>query len=166
MNLCTGSSPVMKGVCSPNWTSPLMSYSSATIECLERSDALDDTESFISGGVASGGKLAWLFRGATLEVVNVANGARQASWRFGWRVKQQRPVCITSVAELHIEDGAKLLVGLKELSGSSEGIICLFDPRVSRVIKVIETPYPVAAVEGVTGSGGAQALPHAFRLVF
>lgn len=132
-----------------------------TVECLERPDVPDDTESYISGGVLRGGKLAWLARGATLEVINTTNGSRQASWRFGCSSQQQRSVCISSVAELHMEDGAKLLVGLKKLSSGSGGIVCIFDPFVSRVIKAIEIPYPVTVVEGVTGSGGAQAVPHA-----
>ena len=137
-----------------------------TVECLERPNVPDDTESYISGGVLRGGKLAWLARGATLEVINTTNGSRQASWRFGCSSQQQRSVCISSVAELHMEDGAKLLVGLKKLSSGSGGIVCIFDPFVSRVIKAIEIPYPVTVVEGVTGSGGAQAVPHALRLVY
>ncbi|KAJ7394682.1 Protein ELYS [Desmophyllum pertusum] len=151
----------MKRACSPNSITSL-NYSSVTIECLERPDVLDDTESYISGGVLRGGKLAWLVRGATLEVVNTITGSRQASFRFGWRPHQQRSVCISSVSELHFEDGPKLLVGLKDVSGGGGGIVCIFDPFVSRVIKAIEFPYPVTVVEGVTGSGGGRALPHAF----
>ena len=44
--------------------------------------------------------------------------------------------------------------------------LCIFDPFVSRVIKAIEIPYPVTVVEGVTGSGGAQASPHVLRFVY
>ena len=134
-----------------------------TIECLERPDLLDDTESYISGSVLRGGKLAWLVRGATLEVIDTMTGLRHASWRFGSSLKQQRSVCISSVTELHMEDGRKLLVGIKDLSGAGGGVVCIFDPFVSRVIKAIEFPYPVTVVEGVTGSGGAQASPHALR---
>lgn len=166
--MCSGSNncyEAMKRVCSPNSITPVRSYSSVTIECLERPDVPDDTESYISGSVLRGGKLAWLVRGATLEVINTATGSRQASWRFGSSSQQQRSVCISSVNELHTEDGAKLLVGLKDLSGGGGGIVCIFDPFVSRVIKAIEIPYPVTVVEGVTGSGGAHASPHALRFV-
>lgn len=155
---------VMKRGCSPN-TITSLNYSSVTIECLERPDVLDDTESYISGSVLRGGNLAWLVRGATLEVINTSTGSRQASYRFGWSPNQQRSVRISSVSELHVEDGTKLLVGLKDLSGGGGGIVCIFDPLVSRVIKAIDVPYPVTVVEGVTGSGGAQASPHAFRFV-
>ncbi|XP_078375377.1 protein ELYS-like isoform X3 [Oculina patagonica] len=151
----------MKRGCSPN-TITSLNYSSVTIECLERPDVLDDTESYISGSVLRGGNLAWLVRGATLEVINTSTGSRQASYRFGWSPNQQRSVRISSVSELHVEDGTKLLVGLKDLSGGGGGIVCIFDPLVSRVIKAIDVPYPVTVVEGVTGSGGAQASPHAF----
>lgn len=154
----------MKRACSPNSITSL-NYSSVTIECLERPDVLDDTESYISGQVLRGGKLAWLVRGATLEVINTVTGLRHASYRFGWSPHQQRSVCISSVSELHIEDGTKLLIGLKDLCGGGGGIVCIFDPFVSRVIKAIEVPYPVTVVECVTSSGGAQASPHAFRFV-
>ena len=155
----------MKRACSPNSITPLRCYSSVTIECLERPGVLDDTESYISGSVLRGGKLAWLVRGATLEVVNTVTGSRHASWRFGSNLQRQRSVCISSVNELHMEDGTKLLVGVKDLSGTGGGIVCIFDPFVSRVIKAIEIPYPVTVVEGVTGSGGAEATPHALRSV-
>ena len=154
----------MKRACSPNSITSL-NYSSVTIECLERPDLLDDKESYISGSVLRGGKLAWLVRGATLEVINTGTGSRQASYRFGWSPSHQRSVCISSVSELHVEDGIKLLVGLKDLSGGGGGTVCIFDPFVSRVIKAVEVPYPVTVVEGVTGSGGAQAVAHAFRFV-
>lgn len=155
----------MKRACTPNSVTALKCYNSGTIECLERQDVPDDTESYISGRVLRGGKLAWLVRGATLEVINTVTGSRHASWRFGSSLQQQRSVCISCVNELHMEDGAKLLVGLKDLSGGGGGIVCIFDPFVSRVIKAIEIPYPVTVVEGVTGSGGAQASPRALRFV-
>lgn len=154
----------MNRACSPNSVTSV-NYSSVTIECLERPDVLDDTESYISGGVLRGGKLAWLVRGASLEVINTVTGLRHASYRFGWSLHQQRSVCISSVSELHIEDGIKLVVGLKDLSGGGGGIVCIFDPFLSRVIKAIEIPYPVTVLECVTSSGGAQASPHALRFV-
>lgn len=152
----------MNRACSANSVTPLRCYSSVTIECLERPDLQHDTESYISGSVLRSGKLAWLVRGATLEVINTTTGSRHASWRFGSSLKQQRLLCISSVSELRTEDGTKLLVGLKDLSGVGGGIVCIFDPFVSRVIKAIEIPYPVTVVESVTGSGGAHASPHAF----
>ena len=155
----------MNRACSANSITPLRCYSSVTIECLERPDLQDDTESFISGNVLRNGKLAWLVRGASLEVINTSTGSRHASWRFGSSLKQQRLVCISSVSELRTEDGTKILVGLKDLSGASGGIVCIFDPFVSRVIKAIEVPYAVTVVETVTGSGGANATPHALRFV-
>ena len=154
----------MKRTCSPNSLTSL-NYSIVTTEGLERPEAVDDTQSYISGGVLGAGRLAWLARGATLEVINTISGVRQACCRFGWSPHQQRFVSISSVSELYIEDGTKLLVGLKDLSSGGGGILCIVDPVLSRVIKAIEVPYPVTVVESVTGSGGAQASPHALRLV-
>ena len=153
----------MKRECTPNSTSPLISYCNATIECLERPIASEDTDSRISGRAFHGGKLSWLARGACLEVVNTITGFRRAAWRFGWNENGARSVCITSVAEFPMEDGMKLVVGLKNTSGALPGMVCLFDPFVSRVIKAIEIPYPVTVVETITSSGGAGAPPHAHR---
>ena len=154
---------IMKRECSPNSTSSLISYTRATIECLERSD---DAAICISGGVFNAGKLTWLARGAALEVVNTKNGFRKAAWRFGRTLKSQRAVCITSVAECPMEDGAKkLVVGLKDMSGRNTGMVCLFDPYVSRVVKAIEIPYPVTVVQAVSSAGGVGAHRHSFRWV-
>ena len=155
----------MKRACSPNSITPL-DYSIVTTEGLERPDVVNDAQSYILGGVLGAGKFAWLARGATLEVINTINGERQACCRFGWSPQRQRFLSISSVSELHIEDGTKLLVGLKDLSSGGAGVLVIFDPLLSRVIKAIEVPYPVTVVESVTSSGGAQAAPHALRLVY
>ncbi|PFX23473.1 Protein ELYS [Stylophora pistillata] len=159
----------MKRTCSPDSITPL-NYSIVTTEGLERPDFVNDSQSYILGGVLGAGKLAWLARGATLEVINTLNGERQACCRFGWGPTRQRFLSISSVSEFHIEDGTKLLVGLKDLSSGGAGVLVIFDPLLSRVIKAIEVPYPVTVVESVTGSGGAQAAPHALspqlRLLF
>ena len=155
---------VMKRECAPNATSSVISYSSASLECLERSDGVDDSATRISGGIFNAGKLTWLARGASLEVVTTKNGSRQAAWRFGWSPKSQRAVCITSVAEFPMEDGVKLVVGLRYLSNRNAGMICLFDPYISRVVKAIEVPFAVTVVHTVRTSGGATASSrHAFR---
>ena len=153
----------MKRECTPNSTLPLIPFCNATIECLERPTAAEDSDSRISGKVFHGGKLSWLARGSSLEVVNTDTGFRRAAWRFGWTTSGSRPVCITSVTECLMEDSVKLVVGLKDSSSSSPGMICLFDPFLSRVIKAIEIPYPVTVVETITSSGGAGAPPHPLR---
>lgn len=155
----------MKRECSPDSTSPLISYCNATIECLERPTAAEDADSRISGQVFYGGKLSWLARGSSLEVVSTDTGFRRAAWRFGWNMNtnSSRPVCITSVTEFLMENEVKLVVGLKDSSGSLPGMICLFDPFVSRVIKAVEIPYPVTTVETITSSGGAGAPAHCLR---
>ncbi|RMX53817.1 hypothetical protein pdam_00000467 [Pocillopora damicornis] len=138
----------MKRACSPNSITPL-DYSIVTTEGLERPDVVNDAQSYILGGVLGAGKFAWLARGATLEVINTINGERQACCRFGWSPQRQRFLSISSVNELHIEDGTKLLVGLKDLSSGGAGVLVIFDPLLSRVIKAIEVPYPVTVVESL-----------------
>ena len=149
--------------CSPDDTSSLITYCRPTIECLERPTATGDADSRIFGKLFFGGKFAWLARGASLEVVNTDTGFRRAARRFGWKRNNARPVCITSVTEFLMEDKVRLVVGLKDSSGSLPDTICIFNPFVSRVIKAIKIPYPVTTVETITSSGGAGAPAHFLR---
>ena len=126
---------------------------------------MDDAGTCIPGGIFNAGRLTWLARGASLEMVNTKNGSRQAAWRFGWTPKTQGAVCISSVAEFPMEDGVKLVVSLRDLSGRNTGMICLFDPCISRVVKAIEIPFAVTVVQAVRSAGGAAVPRHAFRLV-
>lgn len=153
----------MQGVLSPNGSSGLISYSSATIECLERSDLSEDISSLISGSAFNNGKLAWLARGSSLEVVNTKSGLREAAWRFGWSSKEKRAVTISAVAAFPMGDRDRLVVGLKDLSGGLPGMVCLFDPYVSRVIKAVVVPYPVTSLESIVGTGGGDAPPSLLR---
>ena len=64
--------------------------------------------------------------------------------------------------ELPTPDSLYLLVGLQNMAGSS-GMVCLFDPMLSRVIKAIEFPRAVTTLECLTTSGGANAPQHSIR---
>ncbi|XP_032239652.1 protein ELYS isoform X2 [Nematostella vectensis] len=152
----------MKRFFSPNESSPLMPYSSATIENLERPDVADDSSSLISGTVFASGRFAWLARGSSLEVISTRDGSRKAACRFGSHSgHNNEDMVISSVTECHLEDGIRLAVGLKDLSGrsGSPGMVCVFNPWVSRVVRAIEIPYAVTAVECVRPDGGADAQP-------
>lgn len=153
----------MQRLLAPNYTSTLQSYSDSTIECLERSDVADDSTALITGSTFANGKLAWLARGSALEVVDTKTGQRSAAWRFGWSLKQKHSVTITSVVAFPMGQTHRLVVGLKDLSGSLPGMVCLFDPSVSRVIKAVVIPYPVTSLESVATGGGADAAPSLLR---
>ena len=69
---------------------------------------------------------------------------------------------INCVEELSTPDGLYLVVGLQNATGSS-GMVCLFDPVLSRVIKAIDFPRAVTTIECITSSGGANAPQHSIR---
>ena len=70
---------------------------------------------------------------------------------------------ISCVEELPSANGLYLVVGLRSTGASSSGMVCLFDPILSRVIKAIEVPRAVTSVECVTTGGGPDAPRHAIR---
>lgn len=153
----------MQRLLAPNCTSSLKSYSNSTLECLERPEVAEDSTTLISGSVFANGKLAWLARGSALEVVDAKTGQRTAAWRFGWSAGQKRAVTISCVAAFPMDHTDRLVVGLQDLSGSLPGMVCLFDPHVSRVIKAVVMPYPVTSLETVLTRGGADAPPSLLR---
>lgn len=146
-----------------NWTSSVKLYSSPTIECLERLDTTDETTSRISGRCSRSGKWSWLVRGSALEVVDPSSGQRLSAWRFGWSSTRTLSYSISCIEEFTSSNGLYLVVGLRSTTSSSSGMVCLFDPILSRVIKAIQIPRAVTAVESVTTSGGANAPTHSIR---
>ncbi|CAB3993861.1 ELYS-like, partial [Paramuricea clavata] len=153
----------------PTKTSSLKLYSSSTIECLERLEGSDEVSTRIFGKSSRCGKYSWLVRGSALEVINPTSGQRLSAWRFGWSSSKKLSFSINCVEELPTPDSLYLLVGLQNMAGSS-GMVCLFDPVLSRVIKAIEFPRAVTTLECLTTSGGANAPQHSIsaqlRLMF
>lgn len=146
-----------------SWTSSVKLYSNPTIECLERFESADEVSSRIAGKSSRSGKWSWLVRGSALEVVDTTSGQRLSAWRFGWSSTKKLPYTISCVEEFPFSDGLYLVVGLKSTTASSAGMVCLFDPVLSRVIKAIEVPLAVTNVESLVTSGGANAPQHSIR---
>lgn len=97
-------------------------------------------------------------------MIDPTSGERLSAWRFGWSTSKKLRFSVNCVEEFATPDGLYLLVGLQNMSGTS-GMVCLFDPILSRVIKAIEFPRAVRAIECVTTSGGGNAPQHSIRSV-
>lgn len=116
-----------------------------------------DESSPLLGGIFSDAKLSWLSRGPLLEVVHIADGAKIASWTFGAVVRDFKTK-VTCVAELpHLTAAGcpvsidQVAVGLEcELTG---GMICLFNLAGSRVLRAINIPSKVTAIDTVALGG-------------
>lgn len=95
-------------------------------------------------------------------MIDPSTGQRLSAWRFGWSASKRISFSISCVEEFPSPDGLYLLVGLQNTTGSS-GMVCLFDPMLSRVIKAIEFPMAVTTIECLTMSGGANVPHHSIR---
>ncbi|XP_046849987.1 protein ELYS-like isoform X2 [Xenia sp. Carnegie-2017] len=142
----------------PTQTSKLKLYSSSTVECLERLEGNGDTARRICGKSSRCGRYSWLFRGSALEVINPVSGCRLSAWRFGWSVGKKLSLVISCAIEYPTSNGIYILVGLQNVTVNT-GMLCVFDPVLSRVIKAIELPRSITFIEYLTTSGGVNA-PH------
>ncbi|XP_070561837.1 protein ELYS-like [Ptychodera flava] len=133
----------------PNHTSKLVAYDNAVIKALE-SDVGDIDNETIFGGTCKDGKWTWLVRGQSLEVIHTSTGERQAAWCFG----DEKKVTVSCVKEYSFNNCTKLLVGLKL---GSEGMLCVFDPSVSKVTIAVSIPHKVSSIEPITNVGGIRA---------
>ena len=93
------------------------------------------------------------------------SGQRLSAWRFGWSTNKKLSFSINCVEEFPTSDGLYLLVGLKNMIGST-GMVCLFDPVLSRVVKSVEFPKAVTTIECLTTAGGANAPQHSIRYIY
>ena len=92
----------------------------------------------------AGGKWAWLARNSNLEIIDPCTGNRTSAFCFGHSTGNASNVAITCVTEYEYKGSSKLAVGLRV--GSNEGMLCVYDPRVSKVVMAVEIPYVVSVV--------------------
>ena len=79
-----------------------------------------------------------------------------SAWTFGAALRDQ-DTCITATAELNYEGSLQLLVATRTASNTT-GLLCVLDVQRSIIVKAIELPYKVTAVECVMGAGADQAM--------
>ena len=87
-----------------------------------------------------GGKWGWLARNSNLEIIDTSDGSRTSAFCFGHSTGTT-DISITCVKEYEYKGSSKLAVGLK--TQNNEGMLCVFDPRVSRVVMAVDIPHVV-----------------------
>ncbi|KAI0214217.1 Protein ELYS [Lamellibrachia satsuma] len=140
---------------SPNWTSALAPFCPATLDCLGRNEALDD--SFVLGGTSQDGNIGWLARGNALEVFSGTSGERLAAWCFG-NILREPSTCITCVCTYDCDGGCKMIIATSSET-SRAGMLCLFCIKTSKVIRAIEVPCKVTALELICVTGQTRDMP-------
>ena len=132
----------------PNKKSEIVPFSISTQECLDKA-CLDVNVADISVGcIFESGGYACIAKGSSLEIVNVKSGHRKAAWDFSSNENKQTVTCLCQC-------GGKFLIGLQCHNSSQCGMICVYDPGVSRVIKAISLPSVPLSLYLIKESGGA-----------
>uniref|UniRef100_A0A8C4R0T9 ELYS beta-propeller domain-containing protein n=1 Tax=Eptatretus burgeri TaxID=7764 RepID=A0A8C4R0T9_EPTBU len=122
-------------------------------------NAVIDDGSILRGRIEKDAQLAWLASGSFFEVVCARSGHRIAAHYFGGH---DGDLTITAVQYLAWSKGRGFVVGLESKNnfGSSWGLLCLYHLGKSRVIRAVELPAQVKALEIVSNIGGANCNTH------
>ena len=134
----------MKELC-PNRKSDLKPFSVSVQECLDSSEDQDVGKAQITDT----GKVSFISKGSSLEVVNLQNGQRNASFSFSGVNKKYKVSCFCVYKN-------KYLVGLSNYNQNQQnGLLCVYDSGVSRVVKAIELPWNPSSICLLKEHGGA-----------
>ncbi len=122
-------------------TSALLPFSYNSQENLERSDT----------GLLPVGKifpnhadLALMAKGTAIEVIHTCNGARRSACNLA-SVKDN--IKIQCMNEFLMWDSRKLLLGLDVVGWKRNGLICVYDLAISKVVRAIFVPEPVTFIQ-------------------
>ncbi|XP_065060865.1 protein ELYS-like isoform X2 [Rhopilema esculentum] len=124
-----------------NRTSDLQPFPYNTQENLERSD----TGSLV-GSISCDGDLAYLARGTCLEIVNTCDGSRRSACNLG-AVRDN--IKINCLVEYFMENSRKLLLGLEVIGWKRNGLLCVFDLALAKVVRAIWLPQAVTAITAI-----------------
>ena len=124
-----------------NRTSDLQPFPYNTQENLERSD----TGSLV-GRISCDGDLAYLARGTCLEIVNTSDGSRRSACNLGAVRDNIRINCLD---EYFMENSRKLLLGLEVIGWKRNGLLCVFDLALAKVVRAIWLPQAVTAITAI-----------------
>lgn len=80
--------------------------------------------------------------GASLEVVSTKTGERHGTWEFGVDL-HDNSVLVTCVAEVKGNNWS-LIIGTD--NGLAGGFVCIYDIKISRVVKTIAFPQKVTFI--------------------
>lgn len=133
----------MKELC-PNKRSDPIPYSATVQECLDK----DDNDVGLAK-IKDGGKISFIAKGSSLEIVNLQNGSRNASFSFDKETSNWRVSCFCQY------QGKYLITLVDHSPNQPKGLLCVYDPGVSRIIKAIQLPYKPTSICLLKDYGGA-----------
>lgn len=134
----------------PNSKSDLVSFSATIQESLDKSDVNLNVPDNGLAEICEDGALACISKGCSLEIVNIKNGQRSSAFSFELQASHLQVSCFCSCQN-------KYLIGLKPQDEAQQsGILCLYDPGISRVVKCIKldvVPTSICLIKEYGGAG-------------
>ena len=125
--------------------SDLKSFSASVQECLDN----NEDENVGQAQITNNGKVSLISKASSLEVVNLQNGQRNASFAFCGSDWKWKISCFCLYQK-------KYLIGLTNYNSNQQnGLLCIYDPGVSRVIKAINLPWNPSSICLLKEYGGA-----------
>ncbi|RDD44223.1 Protein ELYS [Trichoplax sp. H2] len=150
----------------PYKISSFMPYCKPSIERLDNLPTPPNRQ----GGTCENGWQCWLYQSSHLEVLDCGNGNCISSWNW----KKDSSATIVGVDEFSSHNSNMLVMAISTTTNSflraDSGLLYLYDPAISRVVKAIELPFTPTFVSTMTTDGGPTATPanfgNALRLFF
>ncbi|EDV23933.1 uncharacterized protein TRIADDRAFT_57661 [Trichoplax adhaerens] len=150
----------------PYKISSFMPYCKPSIERLDNLPTPPNRQ----GGTCENGWQCWLYQSSHLEVLDCRNGNCISSWNW----KKDSSATIVGVDEFSSHNSNMLVMAISTTTNSflraDSGLLYLYDPAISRVVKAIELPFTPTFVSTMTTDGGPTATPanfgNALRLFF
>ena len=142
----------------PNKKSVLMPFALSVQEALDKTD-MDSGMMHISNGcIYEYGKFACIFKGGLIEIVNIKSGLRTSACDFASPNENLIVTCV-------IPCKSRFVVGLRCDNTTNSGMICVYDPGVSRIIKVIKLQAVPISISIILEFGGANFQTSLLRLL-
>lgn len=139
----------------PYKTSEVIPFALSIQENLDKAQSELNLEDATIASIYENGRLAFIGRGNLFEIINVKSGQRKAAFDLNAKSKKQS---ITAFCTC----GDNFIISVR-CTATSTGQIHIYNPGVSRVIKVINLPYVPVSLALVKEFGGVSQIPTYFR---
>ncbi|KAK7093209.1 protein ELYS-like [Littorina saxatilis] len=136
----------MRQVLRPSQASELVPFQACSVRRLDSCEFAN-----AHSGLSEDGTLTWVYKGAALEVLSTHTGRTVASLNTENLLRDMQAT-IVCVCEFRCHGRARLAVGVN--GAAEQGTLVLLDVASSVIVRAVEIPQQVTAVERVLTYGG------------
>ncbi|XP_057313364.1 protein ELYS-like [Hydractinia symbiolongicarpus] len=138
----------------PYKTSEVIPFALSIQENLDKAQSELNFEDATIASIYENGRLAFIGRSNLFEIINVKSGQRKAAFDLNAKSKKQSITAFCTCGDYFI-------ISVR-CTATSTGQIHIYNPGVSRVIKVINLPYVPVSLALVKEFGGVSQIPTYF----